>query len=139
LLRREWLRMRFDEDLTGLEDMYLAKQLVQSGRKIGYVAEAKVYHLHEESWRQVKRRFEREAIALQRIMPEVHLGPLDMVRYATSAVLLDWGAALQERRLRRTLADVIVYRTCQFWGAFKGNHVHRRLSRAAKERYYFPR
>lgn len=139
LLRSEWEQLRFDEDLTGLEDMYLAKELVQRGRKIAYVADAKVYHLHDESWAQVRRRFEREAIALQRIMPEVHLGTLDVARYAGSAILLDWGAALQERSLIKHFAGIVAYRSCQFWGAFKGNRVHRQLSHAAKERYYFPR
>lgn len=139
LLRSEWELVRFDEEITGLEDMFLAKELVQRGRRLAYVADAKVYHLHDESWRQVRRRFEREAIALQHIMPEVYLGPLDVARYAVSAVLLDCRVALQERGLFKHFAGIVTYRTCQFWGAFKGNHVHRQLSRAAKERYYFPR
>ena len=119
--------------------MFLVKQLVELGHRLAYVAEAKVYHLHDETWRQVKRRFEREAIALQRLMPEVHLGSLDVVRYAASAILLDYGAALQERGLIRHFGDIVTYRACQFWGAFQGNRVHRRLSQVAKERYYFPR
>ena len=139
LLRSEWEVVKFDEEITGLEDMHLAKQLVQRGRRIGYVADAKVYHLHNESWKQVRRRFEREAVALQRIMPEVHLGPLDVVRYAASAVLLDCGAALQERRLLRCLGEIVSYRVSQFWGAYRGNHVHRQHARVAKERYYYPR
>ncbi len=139
LLRSEWELVRFDEDITGLEDMFLAKELVQLGRQLAYVADAKVFHLHDETWRQVRRRFEREAIALQRIMPEVHLGPLDVVRYAASAILLDCGAALQERSLLQHLPNIVAYRSNQFWGAYKGNHVHRQLSRVAKERYYFPR
>jgi glycosyltransferase involved in cell wall biosynthesis len=139
LLASCWRELPFDEELSGLEDMHLAKQLVQRGHKVAYVADARVSHLHDENWRQVKRRFEREAIALQRIMPEVHLGVLDMLRYATSAVLLDVGAALQERKLFKVLGEIIAYRTCQFWGAYRGNHTHRQLSRAAKDRYYFPR
>jgi glycosyltransferase involved in cell wall biosynthesis len=139
LLRRDWEALRFDEDLTGVEDMYLAKQLIQRGRKLAYVADATVYHLHHETWRQVKRRFEREAIALQRIMPEVHLGLLDVLRYAVSAILLDWGAALQDQKLSRVAFDVVQYRVCQFWGAYRGNHRHRQMSHAAKERYYYPR
>lgn len=139
LLRSVWLAHPFDEELTGLEDMHLAKRLVAQGHAVAYVADAAVYHLHDETWRQVKRRFEREAIALRHIMPEVHIGLLDAVRYAASAILLDWGAALGERKLGRTLVDVVVYRVCQFWGAWRGNRAHREVSRAAKERYYFPR
>jgi rhamnosyltransferase len=139
LLASAWRECPFDEELTGLEDMHLAKQLVARGRQIAYVADASVYHLHDERWRQIKRRFEREAIALRHIMPEVHIGALDALRYAASAVLLDWGAALGERKLGRTLLDVVVYRCCQFFGAWRGNRAHRVVSRAAKERYYFPR
>jgi rhamnosyltransferase len=139
LLKSEWLRTPFDEELTGLEDMHLAKQLVARGERLAYVAEAAVYHLHDESWRQVERRFEREAIALRHIMPEVHIGPLDVVRYAASAILLDWGAALNEKKLKSHFAGIVAYRVCQFWGAYRGNRAHREVSRVTKERYYYPR
>lgn len=69
-----WKEYRFAEDLTGLEDMFFAKQLTLDGKKIGYVAEAPVYHIHDESWRQIRLRYEREAVALQRIIPELQLG-----------------------------------------------------------------
>src|SRR3546814_11050717 len=71
IIKVAWAQHRFDEDVTGLEDMVLAKQLWLAGEKIGYVADAVVEHIHEERWAQVKRRYEREAIALQGIMPEV--------------------------------------------------------------------
>jgi rhamnosyltransferase len=139
VLKSVWLEHRYDEELTGLEDMHLAKRLVALGHKIGYAAKAGVYHLHSESWAQVRRRFEREAIALQYIMPEVHLSLGDISRYFFSAVLLDLGAALQERQLRGHFANILRYRYNQFRGAYKGNHFHRRLSREVKEAYFYPR
>jgi len=139
MLRSVWQQHRFDEELTGLEDMHLAKRLLAQGHRIGYVAEAAVYHLHDETWAQVRRRFEREAIALQHIMPEVHLGPLDVLRYLLSAVLLDAGAAVQQRCLLRHLGGILTYRFQQFLGAYRGNHFHRQLSRQAKEAYFYPR
>ena len=51
--------------------MHLAKRLVSNGGVVGYVSEAYVYHIHHENWRQIERRFEREALALQQICPEV--------------------------------------------------------------------
>src|SRR3546814_633784 len=65
-----WAQYRFDEEVTSLEDMELAQRLYRDRGRIGYVAEACVYHHHAESWPQVQRRFEREALALQRIMPD---------------------------------------------------------------------
>ena len=139
LRRREWASNPFDEELTGLEDMHLARRLVEQGYRIAYVAEAPVYHIHDERWRQVRRRFEREAIALQRIMPEVHLTLGDVVRYSISAILLDMRAALQQGRLRKSAVEIVLYRIIQFWGSYRGNHQHRALSRHRKEAYFYPR
>ena len=139
LQRKVWNEHPFDEELTGLEDMHLAKRLVAQGYKIAYVARAAVYHLHDESWAQVRHRFEREAIALQHIMPEVHLSLPDVVRYFTSAVLLDVGLALQSRALKRNLLSILAYRFHQFAGGYKGNHSHRALSQRRKDAFFYPR
>jgi rhamnosyltransferase len=139
LLKSVWETNPFDEQLTGLEDMHLAKRLVEQGYAIGYVADAAVYHIHDERWRQVRLRFEREAIALQRVMPEVHLSFGDFLRYVSSAVLLDLGSALQQGCFRKVAREIFLYRLMQFWGAYRGNHVHRTLSRSAKHAYFYPR
>jgi len=139
LLKSVWERHRFDEELTGLEDMDLAKRLVGQGSKIGYVGDAPVFHIHTETWMKVKNRFEREAIALQRIMPEVHLTFTDFLRYVVSSVLLDFGAAIQQRAFLRNAWSILMYRRAQYWGSYKGNHSHRRLSREVKEQYFYPR
>lgn len=138
LSRAAWEAHRFDEELTGLEDMELAKRLVAAGGRTGYVAEACVLHHHAESWPQVRRRFEREAIALQRILPEVQISRADVVRYVVSSVWLDWRAAARERRLVSHLWPILRYRVAQYGGSFAGNHEHRRLSRAQKERFFYP-
>ncbi len=139
LLKSAWASHPFDEELTGLEDMHLAKKLVGLGHRIGYVANAAVYHLHEESWGQVKRRFEREAIALQDIMPEVHLSLLDFLHYWLSAVSLDLRAAAKNRVMLARAPEIVLYRLMQYWGAYRGNHIHRKMSKRRKEAYYYPR
>ena len=40
-----WSRYKFDEDLTGLEDMHLAMDDAEGGI-VGYQANAVVYHIH---------------------------------------------------------------------------------------------
>jgi rhamnosyltransferase len=139
LLRRIWREFPFNEELTGLEDMELAKRLVASGYRLAYVADAPVFHLHGESWSQVKRRYEREALALQSIMPEVHISFGDFLRYYASAVLLDSGAALQEKKTPRVLGEILAFRLMQFWGAYRGNHLSRKVSRQRKETYFYPK
>jgi glycosyltransferase involved in cell wall biosynthesis len=139
LLKDVWRAHKFDEELTGLEDMELAKRLLAEGLKLGYTADAPVYHLHDETWVNVRNRYKREAIALQHIMPQIHISFLDFLRYYTSAVLLDMGAALQEKVLMKTFPEIVMFRLMQFWGSYRGNHEHRKLSREMKEKYFYPK
>lgn len=134
-----WETYPFDEEVTGLEDMVLAKQIVENGMLVGYVADAPVIHLHEESWSKVKTRYEREAIALQGIMPEVHVNFGDFIRYTFAGVFHDWGEALNQKRFGKFAGQIVMFRTMQYWGTHQGNNDHRRLSRERKERYFYPR
>lgn len=138
LLRTEWEEFRFDEELTGLEDMELAKRLVGAGHKVGYVAEAPVFHHHQETWQSVRRRFQREAIALQKIMPEVHISLFDLARYIVSSVWMDWRSAWRNGKFRDGWADILRYRWHQYVGSYKGNNEVRKISRARKEQFFYP-
>lgn len=139
ILRATWTANLFDETITGLEDMALAKVLVMDGDKIAYVGSAPVEHLHEESWHKVRVRFEREAIALRDIMPDVHVRFGDFLRYTVSGTLTDWGLAIGQGCFSREWVSIVAFRTCQFWGAWRGNALTRQLSRRRKEAYFYPR
>jgi rhamnosyltransferase len=138
LLRSAWGKLRFDEVLTGLEDMELAQRLIAADLQIAYVPAAAVYHYHHESWSQVKRRYEREALALHKIIPAVHVTFADAARYFFAGVLGDWAKALSQRRLLRCAAEIVAFRFCQFFGAWRGHNMHRQISREMKERYFYP-
>lgn len=139
LSKAVWELSAFDEELTGLEDLCLGRKIVSMGMKIGYVAEAQVVHMHDESWGKIRNRFEREALALQHIMPEIHLTLFDFLRYVCAAVVHDGAEALRRGCLLRRFREVVMYRLMQYWGAYRGNHMHRRLSSERKERYFYPR
>jgi len=138
ILRDAWAPRRFDEELTGLEDMHLAKQLVEDGHNVAYVADACVYHLHDESWQQIRRRFEREALALQQIMPHVHIRQRDLVRYIVSSIRVDLKRARAEGVVTNSLVDIVKYRIHQYLGSYMGNRGHQELSHIEKERYFYP-
>ena len=106
LLCRTWESFHFDEELTGLEDMALAQRLVNTGERIAYAADASVYHLHDETWPQIARRYHREAMALQKIMPEVHVRWIDALRYFGNAVGNDLIKALKQGELFRSFAPI---------------------------------
>lgn len=135
--RASWERYGFDEVLTGLEDMELAQRLVRDGGKVAYVAEAMVHHHHQESWAQVRRRFEREALALQHIMPHIHVSISDTLRYMATSIYRDFRSVRGTEKLTRVV-DIMRYRWNQYLGGWLGNHEHRTLSHQEKEKYFFP-
>ena len=138
LSKSAWKQYNFDEELTGLEDMHLAKRLVNDGGKIAYIGEAGVYHYHNENWLQIKRRFEREAIALQQIMPHVQMRKIDLVRYISSSIWKDLKNVRKQSDWHKHANNIARYRFYQYLGSFKGNHEQRKLSHTEKEKYFFP-
>jgi glycosyltransferase involved in cell wall biosynthesis len=136
--RKIWSEYKFDEQVTGLEDMELAKRYCDQKGKVAYVAEASVYHIHNETWSQSRRRYEREAIALQLIMPEVQIRFFDMLRYIWVSIISDSKAAAFEGCFVKEFIGIIKFRFAQFTGSFRGNHEHRALSKKRKENYFYP-
>jgi rhamnosyltransferase len=138
LSREIWKRHPFDEQLTGLEDMDAAKRILENRGRIGYVAEAVVIHHHDESWRQVRCRFEREAIALKKIAPQIALKRRDLVRYIFAGIWKDCVAAYHERALLKHLKEIMLYRVNQYVGSYLGNHKHKELTLQEKHKYFYP-
>lgn len=136
--RSTWEAHKFNESLTGLEDMYLAKEILKLDKKIGYVANASVFHIHDESWKKVRIRYEREAIALQEILPELHFGLMDFLKCFVSGVKNDLNEALKEKRLIKEWKGILLFRLMQYFGAYRGNHEHRYLSKQLKYKYFYP-
>ncbi|HET8826331.1 MAG TPA: glycosyltransferase family A protein, partial [Terriglobales bacterium] len=63
-IKRElWELHPFDEGLPGLEDAEWAKYWIPLGKDVWYEPDASIFHVHTESWPQVRHRFYREGIA----------------------------------------------------------------------------
>jgi glycosyltransferase involved in cell wall biosynthesis len=137
LRRSLWRRFRFEEDLTGLEDLAMGKTLVRAGFAVSYAPGAVVQHLHEESWTQVHRRYEREAIALQSIQPDLQFHAWDALLCFCKAVWGDLVAAFLASSLG-ALNSIVAYRWNQYHGAWRGHTVHRKLTQQEKLRYFYP-
>lgn len=139
-LKKEiWEQHPFNESLTGLEDMELGSRLINHQYQLAYVAEAPVYHLHNESWHQVRMRYQREAVALRQIMPEVFIRFSDFLRFYSSAVLIDTGAALKEKIFWGRVGEILTFRLMQYWGSYRGNNEIQKLSSQLREEYFYPK
>jgi len=134
-----WKKLLFAENLTGLEDMEFAKRAHNALQShVKYVPQAVVSHHHLEGWRQVKRRYEREAYALQHIMPELQFTAGDAIRCFLGGVANDIRAVPLRTAGLRIAKEVLLYRFCQYYGAWKGHHLHRELSKKRKQKYFYP-
>lgn len=135
--RSVWEGLRYDETVTGLEDVDWAKRAMAVGHRIAYVADAEVVHVHQETVRGIFNRYRREAMALARIQPEVRFGFTGFLRLAGSSLVSDIGHALREGR-PQAIPDIGVFRLMQFWGTYRGFREPGAVTLELKRRFYYP-
>ena len=138
LLKSAWERNKFDEKLTGLEDMALAKTLIGLGQRVSYVASSAVVHYHHETTKQVKRRFEREALALRYIDPHLNFSRKDLTSCFFRNCYYDIKKILgSEQHQLKKIPSIIAYRLHQFLGVYAGNHMSSEPSEERKRLYFY--
>ncbi|CAA0105653.1 Uncharacterised protein [BD1-7 clade bacterium] len=138
LKRSAWKEYRFDDSLEALEDIRLAKELLERREKVAYVAEAAIYRVDQPDFEECLTRYAREAYALETIMPSIHFTLVDFARYYSSSVVQDIRNAFQGRCLHNNLYQILSYRLAQYWGAYLGHRRHRNHSNRAKHSYFNP-
>jgi 2-desacetyl-2-hydroxyethyl bacteriochlorophyllide A dehydrogenase len=138
-IRRDlWELHQFDEGLPGLEDAEWAKYWIPLGMEVCYEPEASIFHVHTESWPQVRHRFYREGIGGRwtavRIMRNI---PGEILREAWWTTL-DLGLAISQRRLSELGGEIGRYRYHKTVGIVKGILDSRKIKNPSKraEIYY---
>jgi glycosyltransferase involved in cell wall biosynthesis len=134
-----WEKNKYDETLTGLEDLAWAKWAKEQGYKISYVAEAEVIHIHNETPRGVYNRYRREAMALRKIYPEANFNLYDFVRLTITNIFSDLWHAAREFVLWRNLASILWFRFMQFHGTRMGHRETSLVTPQLRETFYYAR
>lgn len=138
-IRRDfWEAYKYNEELTGLEDLDWANEMLKKSYDIYYQCEAGVYHIHEENYKQVYNRYKREAIALKNIFPSTKFNFSDFIMMLTSNLLTDWYTAFKEKKIKE-IWRVLLFRFCQFLGAYDGNRFNSKITYELKKKFYYPR
>jgi glycosyltransferase involved in cell wall biosynthesis len=138
-IRRDiWKQYKYDEDLTGLEDLAWANTTMQAGHSIAYQPDAVVIHLHDEKPLQIFNRYRREAIALKKIFPNEHFNLWDFIRLFLSNTVRDYQQALRSKSLLVNWADILIFRLMQFSGTFRGFSESTQISEQLKYKFYYP-
>ena len=138
VLKSVWQESPYDETLTGLEDLDFAKKVLNRGRKIAYVADAPVVHVHEESWSITRNRYRREAIAYRRIVDGAEMSFARAIRLALSNIASDYREVIKISRIRGNLVSIPLFRFAQFIGAWEGFNTPDHVSARLLERFYYP-
>ncbi|HEV2268358.1 MAG TPA: alcohol dehydrogenase catalytic domain-containing protein [Steroidobacteraceae bacterium] len=127
-----WGQHRFDEGLPGLEDAEWAKYWIPRGLEVFYEPSASVYHVHTESWAQVRHRFHREGIAGRwtavRIIRHI---PREIAREVWWGIK-DIGLALRRGALARLVGEILAYRYNKTVGIVKGIWDSRTITNPSK-------
>ncbi len=137
--RTVWEKHPYDEELTGLEDLAWAKQVMDDGLRVSYAADAVIAHIHEESPWQVQNRYRREAIALKRIYPEQDMSFFDFVRLFAQNTVTDFAHAAVDGKLLENVVDIPRFRLMQFWGAYRGFKQSGPVTEQLRRTFYYPR
>jgi len=136
--RSLWEEHPYNELLTGLEDLAWSSWALDEGYTIDYVAEAEVVHQHEETMRQVYRRYKREAIAMKQILPESRFTFRHFLSMWIKTSLLDLLQARREGVLINHFWSVIRFRLMQYWGTYQGFHYSGKIDARLHRAFYYP-
>ena len=128
-IRRDlWQQYPFDEALLGLEDIDWAKYWMERSYQVVYEPRAALYHIHEENWRQIRKRYYREAVAARWIgirgARHAIVNPLEEV----ARLIIDWGRFLfadegqgaNTLRFRDMVRETFRFRANKSIGTIKG-------------------
>ncbi len=120
-VRRDlWKHHPFDETLPGLEDIEWAKFWMERGYQVVYEPLAGVYHIHTESWAQLRRRYHREGKAAKWIGIRRRRNlPVEVLR-ETRHFFGDMIVALRNRQLRERGIEIAHFRLEKLRGTFSG-------------------
>lgn len=47
--------------------------------------------------------------------------------------------AIREKVFLKKVQEILLFRLMHYWGTYKGNHEHRKLSMARKMSYFYPK
>ena len=133
-----WHRRRYNEQLTGLEDIEWAKSAISGGYAVYYAPEAGVIHVHNESFLQIYRRYEREAVAMKAIYPDETFSLIDFIKLFLLNSASDYVHAAQEGVFLRNIFTIAAMRFYQFWGTYRGYNLRKPVLGELRNKFYYP-
>jgi 2-desacetyl-2-hydroxyethyl bacteriochlorophyllide A dehydrogenase len=143
-----WAKYPFDEKLTGLEDIDWAHYWMKKGLHTVYNPEASIYHIHEETWQQIRHRYYREAVAWRQMGLKRRRNIPAILISETVATIGDIASAFKPKSnpvnerlsLDQRMREIVYFRIHKNLGTMKGLIAsHPMETRAEQESLLFDR
>ena len=133
-----WMEQKYDETLTGLEDLAWADKIIDKGWHLVYESQAEIVHVHEETPKKIFNRYFREAIAYKRIKPYARFTLIDFFSLSIFNIVIDYFYSIKDRVFIKNIFEIPVFRILQFYGTWKGYHFYGNMNSNLKNRFYYP-
>ncbi len=144
-----WEEVRFDETLTGLEDINFGLYAKSKGWQLYYSNESEVQHLHNENYKTIRNRYRREAEALKVIFDKhkIQSNQDNLKLYNSTLIACIEGffrGIIYDIRKKRysklpfkNLSNILKYRYNQFYGTYSG--FYKKIDKnKMTEMYFYP-
>ena len=131
-----WEKIKYDEELTGLEDLKYAKKVKQENYEICYRADAAIVHVHEENFSQTLNRYRREAIAMKEIEKDFSYGLITFLKGICISMFNDWWVAIKEEKFFKEFLNIVKFRYAQCYGTYKGFNSSKVIENEIYEKFY---
>jgi 2-desacetyl-2-hydroxyethyl bacteriochlorophyllide A dehydrogenase len=120
-IRRElWEQHPFAESLPGLEDIEWARYWMERGYQVVYEPTASIYHIHEENWEQVRRRYYREGLTAKWIGLRKRRDLPGEILRETRCLFGDLRESLRQRCFRPKVSEILRFRYEKMAGTIAG-------------------
>ena len=137
-----WDYIKFDEHLTGLEDIDFGIKADTLGWKIFFSKESEVEHLHRENYKTIRNRYRRESEALRKIFPptkkaraNIETTLFDCFFGLIRGIIYDVKVSLNSSLPNKGFFSIFSYRVNQYIGTYIG--YKRRLNKNKIINLYF--
>lgn len=133
-----WEEHRYNELITGLEDLAWSSWAKDQGYSIAYVSEAEIVHIHKETIKQVHNRYRREAIAMKQILPDSNFSIRNMIGMFFQKSISDLAQAQREKIFWKEFIDVFRFRLVQYLGTWQGYRYSGNIDQKLHRKFYYP-
>ena len=121
LRKTAWHAHKFNELLSGQEDVEWAKYWMERGLTVHYEPQAAIVHSHRETWAQIRHRFKREKKAMITIGVHKKLDLLPFIFGELYRAFDDFREWRSHKNFINPKRDILLYRWNKLLGSFSGS------------------